>query len=99
MTIQLTAEVQELEDAELAAWRGMLRVHSALVKALDAELEAAHGLPLSSYEARGCFAVLTDQGEEVLAGARATHLSGVRRRFLAHLDADDIATLGTAFNK
>ena len=149
MTTQMTAEVQELEDADLAAWRGMLKVHSALVKALDSELESAHGLPLSSYEvliylrvapgkrlrmaeladrtllsrsgmtrlvdrlerdgllrrdtcssdARGCFAVLTDRGEEILAGARATHLSGVRRRFLAHLDADDIAALGTAFNK
>jgi DNA-binding MarR family transcriptional regulator len=37
-------------DVELAAWRGMLRVHSALVKDLDAELLGAHGLPLSSYE-------------------------------------------------
>lgn len=41
---------RELTDAELAAWRGFLRAHSALVKALDAELEAEHGLPLSSYE-------------------------------------------------
>ncbi len=145
----MTAEVLELEPSELAAWRGMLKVHSALVKALDAELEAAHGLPLSSYEvliylrvapdkrmrmaeladrtllsrsgmtrlvdrlerdgllrrdicssdARGCFAVLTERGEEVLKGARATHLAGVRRRFLDHLDADDIETLGHAFNK
>jgi len=28
----------------------MLRVHSALVKQLDAELSSAHKLPLSSYE-------------------------------------------------
>ena len=28
----------------------MLRAHAALTKALDAELDAAHGLPLSSYE-------------------------------------------------
>jgi DNA-binding MarR family transcriptional regulator len=28
----------------------MLRVHSSLTKALDAELVSAHGLPLSSYE-------------------------------------------------
>jgi DNA-binding MarR family transcriptional regulator len=28
----------------------MLRVHAALVKSLDAELSAAHELPLSSYE-------------------------------------------------
>src|SRR3954471_22091839 len=40
----------ELSEAELGAWRGFLRVHSALVKALDAELLQAHGLPLSSYE-------------------------------------------------
>lgn len=35
---------------ELRAWRGMLRAHAALAKALDAQLEAAHGLQLSSYE-------------------------------------------------
>jgi DNA-binding MarR family transcriptional regulator len=40
----------ELGETEEGAWRGLLRAHSALVKALDAELEAAHGLPLSSYE-------------------------------------------------
>jgi DNA-binding MarR family transcriptional regulator len=39
-----------LTETELAAWRGLLRVHTALVKALDAELAAAHDLPLSSYE-------------------------------------------------
>lgn len=40
----------ELDEAELAAWRGLVRVHAALVKELDAELEARHGLPLTSYE-------------------------------------------------
>jgi DNA-binding MarR family transcriptional regulator len=39
-----------LSAQELRAWRGLLRVHAALAKALDAELEAAHGLQLSSYE-------------------------------------------------
>jgi len=39
-----------LEPDALAAWRGFLRVHSALTKALDAELVREHGLPLSSYE-------------------------------------------------
>jgi DNA-binding MarR family transcriptional regulator len=42
--------IQELTLAELGAWRGLLRVHSALVKALDAELLAGHDLPLTSYE-------------------------------------------------
>jgi DNA-binding MarR family transcriptional regulator len=40
----------QLSATELGAWRGLLRVHSALVKELDAELASAHKLPLSSYE-------------------------------------------------
>src|SRR4051794_39178599 len=123
-----------LSPVELGAWRGLLRVHTALVKALDAELTAEHELPLSSYEVlitlesapghkrrmaeladsvllsrsgmtrlvdrlereqllardtctadgRGCFAVLTPKGAELLARARPTHLEGGRERFLAH---------------
>ena len=42
--------IRELTWQELGAWRGLLRVHSALVKALDAELLADHDLPLTSYE-------------------------------------------------
>jgi DNA-binding MarR family transcriptional regulator len=45
-----TATIHELAPEELGAWRGLLRVHSALVKALDAELLATHDLPLTSYE-------------------------------------------------
>jgi DNA-binding MarR family transcriptional regulator len=41
---------QQLDERELRAWRGMLRAHAALTKALDADLETEHGLPLSSYE-------------------------------------------------
>src|SRR5436853_6001319 len=44
------SSVQLLSERELRAWRGLLRVHSRLVKALDAELEAAHGLGVTSYE-------------------------------------------------
>jgi DNA-binding MarR family transcriptional regulator len=40
----------QLTAVELGAWRGLLRVHAALVKSLDAQLAAAHDLPLSSYE-------------------------------------------------
>src|ERR671925_585021 len=129
-----TEPIRELAPAELGAWRGMLRVHSALVKALDAELLGAHSLPLTSYEVlinleaapgrrrrmaeladsvllsrsgttrlvdrlerdgllaredcpddgRGSFAVLTEGGAQLLARARATHLAGVRERFLRH---------------
>jgi len=45
-----STSAQPLTDQELRAWRGLLRTHAMLVKRLDAELEAAHGLPLTSYE-------------------------------------------------
>ena len=51
MPFSVTSTTPVLLDAEeLGAWRGLLRAHSALTKALDAELGRAHGLPLSSYE-------------------------------------------------
>src|SRR3712207_3729431 len=40
----------KLDELELAAWRGLLRAHASLVRALDEELQTAHGLALSSYE-------------------------------------------------
>jgi DNA-binding MarR family transcriptional regulator len=40
----------DLGPAELAAWRGMLRAHASLLHDMDAELTAAHGLALRSYE-------------------------------------------------
>jgi DNA-binding MarR family transcriptional regulator len=39
-----------LDREELAAWRGLLRAHAELTRALDAELAREHDLPLSSYE-------------------------------------------------
>ena len=141
--------LRELAPAELGAWRGLLRVHSALVKALDAELIAVHSLPLTSYEVlinlqaapdrrrrmaeladsvllsrsgttrlvdrlerdgllerdtcdsdgRGCFAVLTDRGEELLKRARATHLEGVRERFLRHFDPAEHEQMAAWWNR
>ena len=44
------ATARLLTDRELFAWRGFLRAHTALTRELDAELLAAHGLPLTSYE-------------------------------------------------
>ena len=44
------AAMEGLCTTELDAWRGLLRVHAAVLKALDAELEATHGLSLISYE-------------------------------------------------
>lgn len=50
MRVGSTDPTGQLSDLELAAWRGMLETHSALVAELDAELERDHGLPLTSYE-------------------------------------------------
>src|SRR5689334_24787754 len=127
----------------------MLRVHAALVKALDAELVRAHDLPLISYEVlitldaapdrrlrmaeladsvllsrsgttrlvdrlvrdgliarencehdgRGSFAVLTKRGGELLAHARATHLDGVRERFLRHFTEHELRTLAESWER
>jgi DNA-binding MarR family transcriptional regulator len=46
----LIVEQDALEPAEEHAWRAMLRAHACLFKRLDAALERAHRLPVSSFE-------------------------------------------------
>jgi DNA-binding MarR family transcriptional regulator len=46
----MQGDVKLLTELELGAWRGLLRAHATLVRRLDAELEAAHGISLSAYE-------------------------------------------------
>lgn len=53
--------IARLDDRELRAWRGLLKVHARLTKALDADLEVTHGLPLSHYEV---LMHVADAGEE-----------------------------------
>jgi DNA-binding MarR family transcriptional regulator len=56
--VEIEASDQEvLSLGELRAWRGLLRAHACLAKRLDAELDRAHRLPMTSYE------VLTHLGE------------------------------------
>jgi len=50
MSVSPAPTEPHLDQRQLGAWRGLLRAHACLVKALDSELEAAHGLPLTSYE-------------------------------------------------
>jgi DNA-binding MarR family transcriptional regulator len=42
--------LKQLSPLEFAAWAGFIRTHAQLVRELDRELEAAHGLPLTQYE-------------------------------------------------
>ena len=60
-TVPTAQQAALLSTRELRAWRGMLRAHAALAKALDAQLEAAHGLQLSSYEVLMYLADAEDQ--------------------------------------
>jgi DNA-binding MarR family transcriptional regulator len=45
-----TVTRDELSGIELRSWRGLVRAHARLVKVLDAELEHAHGIGLTTYE-------------------------------------------------
>jgi DNA-binding MarR family transcriptional regulator len=49
-TASTATHPDEFTGTELGAWRGLLRVYWSLFRALDAEMEAEHGLPLTSYE-------------------------------------------------
>jgi DNA-binding MarR family transcriptional regulator len=58
-----------LSEQELDAWRGFLRAHSTVVRELDEELTARHGLPLSSYD------VLVQLDEAPDGQLRMSHLA------------------------
>jgi DNA-binding MarR family transcriptional regulator len=73
--------LESATDVEFAAWRGFLRVHASVVRQLDADLEAQHQLPLTSYEV---LATLAEQpGGKLrmcdLADAVALSRSGLTR--------------------
>lgn len=51
MSVEMkSALASHMSELELAAWRGLFRVHAAFVRELDRELEATHGLPLTQFE-------------------------------------------------
>jgi DNA-binding MarR family transcriptional regulator len=141
--------VESFTEAQLAAWRGFLRTHAALVKQLDADLEAEHQLPLSSYDvlttladapegrmrmrdladavvlsrsgltrlvdrlqreglidraqcasdARGAYAVLTEDGRARLREAQPLHRASVRRRFLCRFSEDELRELAAFWQR
>lgn len=134
----------ELSAVEERAWRSLVRAHACLVKRLDAQLEAEHGLPLTSHEvllrlagapdgklrmhdiassvmlsrsgltrlvdrlerdglvrrcscendARGAYAVITEEGRAKVAQARASHLAAVRELFLSRFSEEELGELG-----
>jgi DNA-binding MarR family transcriptional regulator len=77
----------ELADSVLLSRSGMTRLVDRLEK--DGLLVRD---PCTD-DGRGCYAVLTDKGSELLATARPTHLDGVRERFLRHFSEDEMRLL------
>jgi DNA-binding MarR family transcriptional regulator len=70
-----------LEGAALAAWRGYLQGHASIVRALDAELVAAHGITARDYEVLLYLAQAPDRRLAMSALAESTMLtrSGITR--------------------
>ncbi|HEX6712671.1 MAG TPA: MarR family transcriptional regulator [Thermoleophilaceae bacterium] len=62
-------------DTHKDAWIGMLETHKRLTRALDAELEAEHGLTLSGAECLGRLAAADGRAMRLTALANAAGLS------------------------
>jgi DNA-binding MarR family transcriptional regulator len=60
---------QPLDDVEMSAWRSLLQAHASVIRRLEAELLAEHGLSLPAYE------VLAHLSEQPLRSERMTELS------------------------
>ncbi|HMJ33698.1 MAG TPA: MarR family transcriptional regulator [Baekduia sp.] len=70
---------------EADAWIGLLEAHKQLTRALDAELDAAHGLGLSTLEMLGRLAAAGDRWPRLSELAAETGLS--LSRVSRHMDA------------
>jgi DNA-binding MarR family transcriptional regulator len=78
-------------DTHKDAWIGMLETHKRLTRALDAELEAEHGLTLSGVECLGRLAASEGRAMRLSALAQATGLSLSRiSRIIDTLEAREL---------
>jgi DNA-binding MarR family transcriptional regulator len=139
----------DLEGAALEAWRSYLQSHASILRELDAELVAEHGLTTRDYEvllylaqaedrrlpmsalaertmltrsgitrlvdglvasglikriacpedARISYASLTDAGHEKLRQAGSSHIASIRRLFLAHFSAEELAQVAALLGR
>ena len=83
----------ELADSVLLSRSGMTRLVDRLAKEELLERD------LCTDDGRGCYAVLTEKGAELLATARPTHLDGVRERFLRHFSQDEMLMLASMWER
>jgi DNA-binding MarR family transcriptional regulator len=85
--------LSQLADAVLLSRSGLSRLVQRLVD--QGLVERAE----CSSDARGAFAVLTEEGQRRLDGARETHRAGVRERFLDVLSDAQQRQLAAAWSK
>jgi DNA-binding MarR family transcriptional regulator len=76
--------MSEIADSVLLSRSGVTRLVDRLER--DGLVER---IPCED-DARGQYAVLTERGREAFDAARATHLAGVRHRFLEQFECDDL---------
>jgi DNA-binding MarR family transcriptional regulator len=85
--------MSELADSVLLSRSGLTRLVDRM------EREGLIRRERCEDDARGWFATITDDGRDVFAHARGTHLDGVRERFLAHFSREELALLGDAWRR
>lgn len=81
----MTGRDRAWTPAEADAWIGLLETHKRITRALDAELDAAHGLGLSTLELLSRLAAAGDAWPRLSALAAETGLS--LSRVSRHMDA------------
>jgi DNA-binding MarR family transcriptional regulator len=141
VTTQVSRE--RVTPEQLEVWRSFLRAHASIVRRLEADLQARHGMPLAWYDvlarlveadghrlrmseladrvmlspsgltrlvsrmadaglicrepseddARGFYAVLTDEGFEQLRAATGTHFRGILDYVLSHYTDAELAEI------
>jgi DNA-binding MarR family transcriptional regulator len=72
---------QPLDELEMSAWHSMLRAHASVVRRLEAELAAEHGLSLPAYEVLSHLSEVPDRSLRMTELSEAALLSpsGVTR--------------------
>ncbi len=85
--------MSELADSVLLSRSGLTRLVDRM------EREGLIRRERCEDDARGWFATVTDDGRDVFAHARSTHLDGVRERFLAHFSREELELLGDAWRR
>jgi DNA-binding MarR family transcriptional regulator len=85
--------MRDLADAIVLSRSGLTRLVDRLVRDGLVKREKCGD------DARGSWAVLTEEGRQALEAALPTHLTGVRRLFLSALGAEDQARLGDVWER